>query len=137
VSSREEFGEDNFFLFGLTAEEVERTRRNGYQPGRYLEGNAELRESLDLIASGHFSGGDRSVFAPLVDNLRGVDPYLVLADYAAYVACHEQVSAAWQDVDRWTRMSILNTARSGKFSSDRVIREYCDEIWQVRPVPVE
>jgi starch phosphorylase len=70
------------------------------------------------------------VFAPLVDNLRGVDPYLVLADYAAYVACHEQVSAAWQDVDRWTRMSILNTARSGKFSSDRVIREYCDEIWQ-------
>jgi glycogen phosphorylase len=137
VEIREEVGPDNFFLFGLTAEQVERTRRDGYQPGRYLEDNAELRRSLDLIASGHFSNGDGSVFAPLVDNLRGVDPYLVLADYAAYVACQEQVSAAWRDVDRWTRMSILNTARSGKFSSDRAIQEYCDEIWQVLPAPVE
>jgi starch phosphorylase len=137
VEIREEVGEDNFFLFGLTAEQVERTKRNGYQPGRWLEGNAELRQSLDLIASGHFSNGDGSVFAPLVDNLRSVDPYLVLADYAAYVACQEQVSAAWHDVDRWTRMSILNTARSGKFSSDRAIQEYCDEIWHVMPAPVE
>ncbi len=136
IEIREEVGEDNFFLFGLTAAEVERTRRDGYQPGRCLEDNAELRQSLDLIASGRFSGGDGSVFAPLIDNLRSVDPYLVLADYAAYVACHEQVSAAWQDVDRWTRMSILNTARSGKFSSDRAIHEYCDEIWHVTPVPV-
>ena len=77
------------------------------------------------------------MFAPLVDNLRSVDAYLVLADYAAYVACQEQVSAAWQDVDRWTRMSILNTARSGKFSSDRAIQQYCDEIWHVMPAPVE
>jgi starch phosphorylase len=137
VEIREEVGEENFFLFGLTAEEVERARRDGYHPGRYLDGNDELRDVLDLIASGRFSGGDGSVFAPLVDNLRNVDPYLVLADYAAYVECHERVSSAWFDVERWTRMSILNTARSGKFSSDRAIDEYCDEIWQVRPASVE
>jgi glucan phosphorylase len=102
----------------------------------YIERSAELREALDLIASGHFSRGDGSVFAPLVENLRNLDPFLVLADYAAYVTCQDQVSAAWQDVDRWTRSSILNTARSGKFSSDRAIREYCDEVWNVSAVPV-
>jgi starch phosphorylase len=136
VEMREEVGADNFFLFGLTAPEVEQLKRSGYRPADYIEPNAELREVLDLIAGGRFSGGDTGVFAPLVDNLRHADPFLVLADYAAYVACQEQVSAAWQDVDRWTRMSILNTARGGKFSSDRAIREYCDEIWHVPPAPV-
>jgi starch phosphorylase len=91
---------------------------------------------LDLIGSGHFSRGDAEVFRPLVDNLTHSDPFLVLADYAAYVACQSQVSAAWHDADEWTRMSILNTARSGKFSSDRAIAEYCDEIWNVKPVTV-
>jgi starch phosphorylase len=136
VEMREEVGPENFFLFGLTAPEVERLTREGYHPAAYLERDAELRDALDLIAGGRFSPGEPSVFAPLVENLRRHDPFLVLADYAAYVACQEQVSAAWQDVDRWTRMSILNTARSGKFSSDRAIREYCDEIWQVPPAPV-
>ncbi len=92
---------------------------------------------LELIASGRFSRGDTDVFRPLVDNLRYDDPFLVLADYASYVDCQERVSAAWQDTDAWTRMSILNTARSGKFSSDRAIAEYCDEIWNVRPVTVK
>jgi starch phosphorylase len=77
------------------------------------------------------------VFRPVVENLTQSDPFLVLADYTAYVACQEQVSAAWQDVDAWTRMSILNSARSGKFSSDRAIAEYCEDIWNVQPVSVK
>ncbi|HEX4567945.1 MAG TPA: glycogen/starch/alpha-glucan phosphorylase, partial [Vicinamibacterales bacterium] len=136
VEIREQVGAENFFLFGLTAAEVERIVRDGYRPAEYLERNTELREALDLIASGHFSRGDAAVFAPLVDNLRHADPFLVLADYAAYAACQERVSAAWQDADRWTRMSILNAARGGQFSSDRAIREYCDGIWHVPAVPV-
>jgi starch phosphorylase len=137
VEIREEVGADNFFLFGLTAAEVERVVRDGYRPADYLERDAELSEALELIASGHFSRGNAAVFAPLVDNLRYSDPFLVLADYAAYVACQEKVSAAWHDTDRWTRMSILNAARGGKFSSDRAIREYCAEIWHVPAVPVK
>jgi starch phosphorylase len=131
VEMRDAVGSDNFFLFGLTAPEVEQLKRDGYHPGAYLEANVELRETLELIADGCFSSGDRSTFAPLVENLQRTDPFLVLADYAPYLACQEQVSQAWQDTDRWTRMSILNTSRSGQFSSDRSIREYCDGIWQV------
>jgi starch phosphorylase len=137
VEIREEVGAENFFLFGLTAAEVARVKREGYRPGDYLAGNAELRAVLELIGSGHFSRGDREVFRPVVDNLSQSDPFLVLADYADYVACQERVSAAWQDPDNWTRLSILNTARSGKFSSDRAIAEYCDEIWNVAPVTVK
>jgi starch phosphorylase len=136
VEMREEVGDDNFFLFGLTTDEVERVKREGYRPGDYLNANEELRETLDLIASGHFSRGDAEVFRPLVDNLRYSDPYLVLADYASYVARQEDVSAAWQDRQRWLRMSILNTAYSGKFSSDRAIAEYCEQIWRIRPVKI-
>jgi starch phosphorylase len=137
VEIREEAGVDNFFLFGLTAEEVERVKREGYRPADFVEGNAELRAVLELIGSGHFSRGDTEVFRPLIENLTQSDPFLVLADYAAYVACQEQVSLKWQDAERWTRMSIFNTARSGKFSSDRAIAEYCEEIWNVQPVAVK
>jgi starch phosphorylase len=137
VEIREEAGADNFFLFGLTAEEVERLKREGYRPADYVEGNAELRAALELIGTGHFSRGDAEVFRPLVENLTQSDPFLVLADYAAYVACQEQVSTAWKDANNWTRMSILNTARSGEFSSDRAIGEYCEEIWNVQPVTVK
>lgn len=137
VEMREEAGAENFFLFGLTAAEVERVQREGYHPGDYVAGNGELRAVLELISSGHFSHGDAEVFRAVVDNLTQSDPFLVLADYAAYIACQEQVSAAWQDKENWTRMSILNTARSGKFSSDRAIGEYCDEIWNVQPVTVK
>jgi starch phosphorylase len=136
VEIREEAGAENFFLFGLTADEVERVKREGYRPKAYVEGNAELRETLELVAAGRFSNGDREVFRPLVENLLSSDPFLVLADYAAYVACQERVSAAWDDQAAWTRMSILNTARAGKFSSDRAIREYCDSIWNIAPVSV-
>jgi starch phosphorylase len=136
VEIREEVGAENFFLFGLTAPEVEQVKRSGYRPSAWIDANPELRDTLGLIRDGGFSGGDRDVFRPLVENLFGSDPFLVVADYAAYAACQQQVSEAWQDEARWTRMSILNTARGGKFSSDRAIREYCDEIWRVPPVRV-
>ena len=115
---------------------MERVKREGYRPTSHAESNVELRAVLGLIADGAFSRGDREMFRPLVENLLQSDPFLVLADYADYVACQERVSAAWKDPDRWTRMSILNTARAGKFSSDRAIREYCDAIWNVRPVRI-
>ena len=136
VEIREAAGADNFFLFGLNADEVEQVKREGYRPAAYAEGNAELREALELVSSGHFSRGDRDVFRPLGENLLYSDPFLVLADYADYVASQERVDAAWNDAQRWTQMSILNTARAGKFSSDRAIREYCDRIWGVSAVPI-
>jgi starch phosphorylase len=136
VEIREQVGEENFFQFGLTAEQVAQLQRAGYRPASYIEGNAELREVLDLIAAGTFSRGDRELFAPLLENLRQSDPFLVLADFAAYLACQERVSVAWSDRERWTRMSILNTARGGHFSSDRSIREYCDGIWKAQAVPI-
>jgi len=136
VEMREEAGAENFFLFGLTAAEVDRVKREGYRPADYVAGNAGLRAVLDLIGDGRFSRRDTGLFRPLVDNLTGSDPFLVLADYAAYGDCQAEVSKAWMDPDRWTRMSILTTARSGKFSSDRAIREYCDEIWNADSVIV-
>jgi starch phosphorylase len=132
VEMREAAGAENFFLFGLSAEEVERVKREGYRPQAHVERDAELREALDAIAAGRFSRGDREMFQPLVDNLLHADPFLVLADYADYVACQERVEAAWKDPSAWTRMSILNTARAGSFSSDRAIREYCEKIWGMK-----
>lgn len=137
VEMRDEVGPENFFLFGLTEQQVEAVKANGYRPADYIDGNDELRAVLDLIAGGTFSRGDTEVFRPLVDNLRYNDPFLVCADYASYLDCQQQVSAAWQDRESWTKMSILNTARSGKFSSDRAITEYCDEIWDVWPLTVK
>ncbi|GJH03954.1 glycogen/starch/alpha-glucan phosphorylase [Paraburkholderia terrae] len=136
IEIRQEVGEENFFLFGLSDAQVEQLRRDGYRAADFAAGNGELRDALDLIASGHFSRGDRAMFRPLVDNLLHADPFFVLADYADYVACQERVNDAWHDVRRWTRMSILNTARSGKFSSDRAIGEYCNEIWKISPMSV-
>jgi len=136
VEIREEVGAENFFLFGLNAEEVERTLAQQYRPWDIYNANLELRGVIDLIASGHFSHGDRTVFQPLVENLLWHDPYLLLADYASYVACQDRVSTAYGDLQRWTRMSILNVARMGKFSSDRTIAEYARDIWRVSAIPV-
>ncbi len=132
----EEVGVDNFFLFGLDVAEVANIKREGYRPEAYVEANAELRAVLELVGSGEFSHGDSEVFRPVVENLRQSDPFLVLADYADYIACQEKVSAVWKDQERWSRMSILNTAHSGKFSSDRAIGEYCEAIWNVPPVTI-
>jgi starch phosphorylase len=136
VEIREEAGPENFFLFGLTVEEVERVKAQGYRPADHIEADEEIRAVLSLISSGHFSHGDTDVFRPLVDSLTYSDPFLVLADYAAYAQSQQRVSDAWRDTDAWTRMSILNSARSGKFSSDRAIAQYCDDIWNVAPVTV-
>ncbi len=136
IEIREEVGPENFFLFGLTAAEVKEVRAQGYRPRDVYESNLELRAVLDLIGDGFFSRGDTDQFRPLLDNLLYHDPYLVLADYQSYVDAQSTVSDAYRDVDRWTRMSILNATRSGKFSSDRSIREYCDEIWKARPVSI-
>ena len=133
---REAVGAENFFLFGLDVEGVQATWAAGYRPWGIVERNPRLKEAIDLIASGHFSGGDRELFRPLVDALIAHDDYLLLADYQAYVDCHDEVARAWGDTERWTRMSILNVARSARFSSDRAIREYCEDIWRVAPMPV-
>jgi glycogen phosphorylase len=134
---REEVGADNFFLFGLTAEQVYELKTKGYDPKRYYDSDPELREAVDLISSGCFSSGDRNLFKPLVDSLLYGDPYLLLADYRSYVESQEQVSLAYKDQTKWTRMSILNVARMGKFSSDRSIKDYCDNIWNARPIEVK
>ena len=137
IEIEEEVGRDNIFIFGLTAAEVEETRTAEYDSGRPYRENQELRAAVDRLASGDLCPGEPGAFQPLLDRLLGEgDPYRVLADYASYVACQEQVSRAYQDPARWTRMSIMNTAFSGKFSSDRTIREYAEEIWGVEPVRV-
>ena len=137
IEIRDEVGPENFFLFGLTAEEVREKRAAGYHPWDYYHSDPHLREAVDLINSGHFSHGDTNLFKPLVDSLIKYDPYMLFADYQSYVDCQEQVSLAYKNRDNWTRMSILNTVRMGKFSSDRAIREYCEEIWNAKPVKVE
>jgi len=134
VEIREEVGAENFFLFGLTTEEVLDLKRKGYNPNHYYETNPHLREVIDQMISGVFSGGDRDRFKPFVDSLRYHDEYMVLADYQSYIDRQDEVSNAFRDQKRWTRMAILNAARMGKFSSDRSIREYCEKIWGVKTV---
>jgi starch phosphorylase len=136
IEIRDRVGAGNFFLFGRTAGEVTAPRQAGYSPRAYYDNDAELRAAADAIASGAFSGGNREAFEPDVAALLNSDTYMVLADYRSYVDCHDRAGAAWADQDRWTRMSILNTARSGFFSSDRTVRDYCRDIWHAGPVPV-
>lgn len=137
VEIREEVGAENFFLFGLTTPEVAELKAQGYNPWDYYHGNPNLKEVIDQISSGYFSNGDAQLFKPLVDSLLYNDTYMLFADYQSYVDCQNRVGEVYQDQDKWTRMSILNTARMGKFSSDRSIQEYCDDIWHVKPIHVE
>ncbi|MGA3370764.1 MAG: glycogen/starch/alpha-glucan phosphorylase [Terracidiphilus sp.] len=137
IEIREEVGAENFFLFGLTTPEVEQRKQEGYRPRTIYEANSILREVLDSLVSGEFSHGDRSLFEPLVNSLLGSDEYMLLADYQSYVDCQDRVSMAYRDQEAWTRMSILNVARIGKFSSDRSIRDYCAEIWKTWPVKIQ
>jgi starch phosphorylase len=137
IEIREHVGETNFFLFGLTAEEVLNIKQNGYNPKAYYNENRNLREVLDRIAAGEYSNGDRDLFRPIVDSLLKRDEYLLLADFGSYIDCHDRAAGAYREEQSWTRMSILNTARCGFFSSDRTMRQYCDKIWQVNPVKVE
>ncbi len=134
VEIRECVGAGNFFLFGLTAEQVTEKKRTGYRPYAYLAEDQELARTLDLITIGTFSPGDRGLFAPLVDNLVHHDPFLVLADFRSYLDTQREVEASWKSPAAWTKASILNSARAGKFSSDRSISEYAKNIWHVSPV---
>ncbi|MDD2708061.1 MAG: glycogen/starch/alpha-glucan phosphorylase [Verrucomicrobiae bacterium] len=137
VEIREEVGVENFFLFGLDAGQVRELKTRGYRPRDYYEQNEPLREALDFLVSGALADGDTKLFRPLVDNLLWQDPFLVLADYQSYIDCQEQVSALWSDPKAWTRKAILNTARMSKFSSDRSIHDYCEQVWKTTPVRVK
>jgi starch phosphorylase len=136
VEIREQVGAENFFLFGLNVDQVMALKQGGYNPRYYYENNPQLKQVIDQIASGAFSGGDQQLFRPIVDSLLNTDEYLLLADFQSYVDCQEGVSHAYLDQEHWTRMSILNTARMGKFSSDRSVREYARDIWHVEPIDV-
>jgi len=137
VEMREHVGAENFFLFGLTAEQVGERLAKGYRPADELDRNGDLRRCIEALQSGLFSGRDRGMFQPLVDNLTYHDPFLVFADFAAYKESQAAASMAYADPDRWAKMSILNVARMGWFSSDRSIREYCEMIWKAVPVKPE
>ena len=137
VEIREEVGAENFFLFGLKVEEVMEQQAAGYHPMDYYQNNEELKAAIDRISSGHFSRGDRDLFQPIVDSLLYDDQYMLFADYQQYIDCQERVSDVFKDRKTWIKMSILNTARMGKFSSDRSIMDYSRKIWDVKPVPVE
>ncbi|AEB10706.1 glycogen/starch/alpha-glucan phosphorylase [Desulfobacca acetoxidans] len=137
VEIREEVGPENFFLFGHTVEEVQYIKAQGYNPYLYYQSNEHLREVIDLLRSGFFAHGDRDLFRPLVESLLYQDDYLLMADYQSYIERQDEAGMTFLDKKRWTRMSILNTARMGKFSSDRAIQEYCQHIWQVKPTFIE
>jgi glycogen phosphorylase len=137
IEIREEVGAENFFLFGLTEQEVQKMSAEGYSPMKYYNSNLELKLAIDRIASGYFSHGDKDLFKPLLDVLMKYDPYFLFADYQSYIDCQQKASQAYRDQEHWTKMAILNVARMGKFSSDRSIREYCQDIWNIEPVKVE
>jgi starch phosphorylase len=136
VEIRHDVGAENFFLFGLTTEEVARRKAEGHRPSNELARDGDLRDAIELISNGTFSCGDRHAFDPVVRALVDRDEYLLFADYHSYVDCQRRAGEVYADVDRWTRMSILNVARMGRFSSDRAVREYCRDIWNVEPTPV-
>ncbi|PSR17440.1 glycogen phosphorylase [filamentous cyanobacterium CCP3] len=137
VEIRELVGDGNFFLFGLDAEQVSDLKASGYNPWDYYSSNPQLKEVIDLVNSGFFTKGNAELFKPLTDNLVHNDPYLLLADYQAYIDAQDRVGEAYQDQENWSRMSIVNALRMGKFSSDRSIRTYCEQIWRVEPVHIE
>lgn len=135
VEIRDEVGEDNIFIFGLTTPEVAELRERGYNPMDYYNANPELRQALDMIGNGFFSVEEPERYRSIYDSLLQRDHYLLLADYASYIAMQETVSALYREPEEWARRAILNVARMGKFSSDRSIREYAEQVWSVKPAP--
>jgi starch phosphorylase len=137
VEIREEVGAENFFLFGLTARQVKKCKASGYNPYEIYQSDPVLKMAIDAVSTGQFSKENSYQFQSITDALLYNDAYLVLADFADYAACQHKVNDTYRDAARWTKMSILNVARMGKFSSDRSIREYCRDIWQTKPMPIE
>ncbi|MGD9212240.1 MAG: glycogen/starch/alpha-glucan phosphorylase [Desulfobacteraceae bacterium] len=136
IEIRNEVGSENFFLFGHTAEQVQLIKSKGYRPRDYYETDIELNQAIKQIKDGFFSNGDKHLFQPLVENLLDFDNYLVLADYRSYVECQQQVTTTYQDSFKWAQMSILNAAHMGKFSSDRAIKQYCENIWKTSAITI-
>ncbi len=136
VEIREEVGEENIFIFGMTADEVVALKQRGYHPAEFIQRSPMLQHILHLLERDFFSHGNHDLFRPIYDTLTTGDEYCLAADFDAYLACQDQVSAAYRDSARWTRMSILNVARSGKFSSDRTIAEYARDIWHVTGIHI-
>ncbi|HSQ69639.1 MAG TPA: glycogen/starch/alpha-glucan phosphorylase, partial [Steroidobacteraceae bacterium] len=135
IEIREQVGPENIFIFGLTAEQVVARRARGYSPSEVVRDDPELRATLELIDSGHFTPGNLADGKPVVDRLLSEgEPFLVLADYAAYVEAQDQVDALFLQRDEWTRKAVINTLSMGRFSSDRSIREYAERIWRIKPV---
>ena len=137
IEIKNEVGDDNIFIFGMTVEEIKQLKSKGYSPYDYYQKNPELKEVIDMIGNGHFSPLHPHIFRPIVDSLlyQG-DKYFLLADFASYVSCQERVSRLYRDHEDWTRKSILNVARIGVFSSDRSIQEYAQKVWGVSSAPV-
>jgi starch phosphorylase len=136
IEIMEEVGEENIYIFGLTAEEVQTLKRNGYHPGEYYDRNPDLKKIIDMIDSGYFSPSNPELFKPIIRTLLGTDPFLVMADFDSYVRCQERVSQEFLAQEDWTLKSILNVSGMGKFSSDRSISEYARDIWQTKSVPI-
>jgi starch phosphorylase len=136
VEILEEVGPENIFIFGLTVGEVAALVKKGYRPHDYYQASEELRAVVDWIGSNYFTPDEPGCLKMLCENLIHSDPFLVLADFQAYSDCHEKVDAAFKDKAHWAKMAILNTARMGKFSSDRTIAQYASEIWKLEPVRV-
>jgi starch phosphorylase len=137
IEIREAVGAENFFLFGMNAEEVEATWRQGYNPRNFYENDDLLRETIDLLASGFFSPEQPELFKPIVDHLLHTDTYRVMADFRAYLEAQDRVDETYLDTTRWNTMALHNIAQMGRFSSDRTIGEYAREIWRVTPVSIE
>jgi starch phosphorylase len=134
IEIREEVGDENFFLFGLTAEEIQAARRH-YDPRGIIEGDEDLARLMSLLESGHFNSDEPGAFEPLIQSMTSPhDLWLTIADFRSYIDAQKRVAAAYQDRSRWTRMSILNAAHSGKFSADRTICDYNAELWRLKPV---
>jgi starch phosphorylase len=137
IEIHKEVGDENYFHFGLTADEIYAIKSRGYNPMVYYNANQGLKETIDLIISGLFSPKDITLFKPFVDSLLCRDEHMVLADYQSYIDCQERAGTAFKDGKKWTKMSILTVARMGKFSSDRSIREYCEKIWHAKPMKID
>jgi len=137
IEIRKEVGAENFFLFGMTAEGISGKKLQGYNPMVHYNANQDLKEAIDLISSGFFSGEDTDLFKPLVDSLLCRDEHMVLADYQSYIDTQDRAGAAFNDQEKWTRMSVLTVARMGRFSSDRAVREYNERIWHATPLKAE
>jgi starch phosphorylase len=136
IEIREEVGEENIFIFGLLAEEVVKLKNSGYNPKTHYNSNQMLKRVIDMIAQDFFSKNEPGIFKSIVDGLLGTDYYCLLADYQSYVDAQDEVSKLYLNTDEWTKKTILNVARVGKFSSDRSIREYAEKIWKVEPVKI-